>query len=312
LPTAENKLPQLNGVLVLNKPGGITSAACVGLIKKKLGQKKIGHAGTLDPMATGVLLVLLGQATKISGYLLEEGQKIYNATVKFGLETDTWDIEGKILNETPLDTALNSGALSFNVLHDTITGWVGVMEQQVPPYSAAKYQGKPLYALARKGLETPYRVKTIEISRAELEWFKPPLVRFRVACSSGTYIRSLAHSLGTGFECGAVLAELTREYSHPYALDLAVNLDDLLANPELLPQKVQSLSSALPDFPVVRLEEADALKVRNGGLLPLASLPKVEGSKALFLDSTGRDLALAEKRQQGGNEFWGVGRGLWN
>ncbi|MDR2825609.1 MAG: tRNA pseudouridine(55) synthase TruB, partial [Deltaproteobacteria bacterium] len=204
----EQKLPelrQMDGVLVLNKPKGPTSAACVGMLKRKLGQKKIGHAGTLDPMATGVLLVLLGQATKISGQLLEAGHKIYAATVKFGLVTDTWDMEGRILSESPLEKVLNSGALSLNVLEEEISGWVGARQQQVPPYSAAKHEGRPLYELARKGLETPCKVKTIEISRTELEWFRPPLVRFRVACSSGTYIRSLAHSLGMRFECGAVL-----------------------------------------------------------------------------------------------------------
>jgi tRNA pseudouridine55 synthase len=198
-------MTQLDGVLVLNKPRGLSSAACVGLIKRRLGQKKIGHAGTLDPLATGVLLVLLGQATKISGYLLEAGHKIYLATVKFGLETDTWDTEGRILRETALENALGSGALSLAVLKEEISGWVGTKRQQVPPYSAAKHQGRPLYELARKGLETPCKAKTVEILRAELEWFRPPSVCFRVACASGTYIRSLAHSLGIRFGCGAVL-----------------------------------------------------------------------------------------------------------
>jgi tRNA pseudouridine55 synthase len=305
-------MTQLDGVLVLNKPKGLTSAACTGLIKRRLGQKKTGHAGTLDPLATGVLLVLLGQATKISGYLLEAGQKIYLATVKFGLETDTWDTEGRILNETALETALGSGALSHAVLKDEIAGLVGAERRQVPPYSAAKHRGKPLYELARKGLETPCKVKTMEISRAELEWFRPPLVCFRVACGSGTYIRSLAHSLGIRFGCGAVLAELTREYSHPYALDAAVNLDDLLADPGLLPRKVQPIAGALPHIPLVRLNAAAALKVRNGNMLPVALLPEVKGNRALFLDSSGKELALAEKTHPGREEFWRIGRGLWN
>jgi tRNA pseudouridine55 synthase len=308
----QRAVPQQDGVLVLDKPGGLTSAACIGLLKKRLGQKKIGHAGTLDPMATGVLLVLLGQATKISGQLMEAGRKIYLATVKFGLDTDTWDVEGKVLSETPLEHALNSGVLSFNMLKAELAGWVGTMRQQVPPYSAAKHAGRPLYALARKGLETPYKDKTIEISRAELEWFRPPLARFRIACGSGTYIRSLAHSLGIRFECGAVLAELVREYSHPYALDTAVNLDELLANPELLPQKTRSIASALAHLPAFRLDQEAALKVRNGNMLPLALLPEVDGNRVLFLDSDGRELALAEKSRRGGEEFWRVGRGLWN
>jgi tRNA pseudouridine55 synthase len=118
--------------------------------------------------------------------------------------------------------------------------------------------------------------------------------------------------LGIRFECGAVLAELTREYSHPYALDVAANLDDLLANPELLPQKVQPIASALPHLPLLRLKAEAVLKVRNGKLLPLAFLPEVQGNRVLFLDSSGKELALAEKTPPGREEFWRVGRGLWN
>jgi tRNA pseudouridine55 synthase len=317
---------QIDGVLALNKPKGPTSAACLGMIKRKLGQPKIGHAGTLDPMAEGVLLVLLGQATKISSYLLDFGQKIYGATLEFGVRSDTWDAEGRILDDpapeflqNALQAALSSGALSERTLGAEIAAWLGKLTQEVPPYSAAKHQGKPLYALARKGLDTPVKTKTVEISRAELEWFRPPLARFRVACSSGTYIRSLAHSLGVRFGCGAMLKELTREYSHPFSLDQAVNLDDLLADPDLLPQKARGIRYALPALPAVALSAEMAGRLRAGGFIRPEELPPISGDKALFLGPDGRELCLAEQKTPPGRTaremaqmVWGVGRGLWN
>ena len=151
---------------------------------KRLGQKKIGHAGTLDPMAQGVLLVLLGHATKISGYLMAGGVKAYQGTVRLGQTTDTWDADGQITAEAPWNH------VTAEAVADVIAGWVGTSEQPVPPYSAAKHQGQPLYKLSREGKETPLKIKTIEISRAEVLRVELPYVTFRVICSSGTYIRS--------------------------------------------------------------------------------------------------------------------------
>lgn len=205
-------MEQQHGLLVVDKPRGLSSAQCTNRFKR-LGQKKIGHAGTLDPMAQGVLLVLLGHATKISGYLMAGGVKAYQGTVRLGQTTDTWDADGQITAEAPWNH------VTAEAVADVIAGWVGTSEQPVPPYSAAKHQGQPLYKLSREGKETPLKIKTIEISRAEVLRVELPYVTFRVICSSGTYIRSLAHSLGTRLGCGAVLTELIREYSHPFGLD---------------------------------------------------------------------------------------------
>lgn len=189
-------MEQLHGILIINKPGGMSSAQCVARIKR-MGQKKIGHAGTLDPMATGVLIVLLGHATKLSGYLLEGGEKRYEGVARLGFVTDTWDADGQVLEERPVPF---SGSEAARTLEDAVrrevTAWLDVTEQPVPPYSAAKHQGQPLYRLARAGKEVPEKRKAIHVSHAELQWVKLPDVRFRVACSSGSYIRSLAHSLG--------------------------------------------------------------------------------------------------------------------
>jgi tRNA pseudouridine55 synthase len=301
------RAPQLDGVLVLNKPAGISSAACVGMVKRRFGQKKVGHAGTLDPLATGVLLVLLGQATKIAGLLLEGGEKIYSGVIRFGLSTDTWDAEGEICSETAL-----TGALTREELDSALADLVGESVQEVPPYSAAKYQGRPLYALARKGVLAPVKTKTVKISRAELEWFRSPLARFRVACGSGTYIRSLAHSLGKRFACGATLMELTREYSHPFGLEEAVAQEELESWASIPAERVFGLQKALPHIPPLTLSADLCRRAKNGQPLPADALPPLEGERAFFLDESGRVLALAQKGRARGREIWIIGRGLWN
>jgi tRNA pseudouridine 55 synthase len=295
--------PQQDGVIVLQKPKGPTSAACIAKIKRHLGQKKIGHAGTLDPMASGVLLVLLGQGTKLSGHLMGSGEKIYVGTVRLGQTTDTWDAEGKIIAEA--DTSLVTPAM----LEDAVSLFIGDTEQEVPPYSAAKHEGRPLYELARKGLDVPVKTKTVHVSHAAIEWVDLPYFRFRVACGSGTYIRSLAHSLGIRLQCGATLTELTREYSHPFGLSQAHDLDEVLTTPEMFAERVVSIADALPAWQRIRLTERDAAQVRNGAALPFCG---EETDNALLEDADGTALALARRMERSGCPLWAVERGLWN
>ncbi|MCR4666314.1 MAG: tRNA pseudouridine(55) synthase TruB [Desulfovibrio sp.] len=294
-------LPQLHGVLVLNKPKGLSSNRCI-MHLKRLGQKKIGHAGTLDPLATGVLLVLLGQATKISGYLLEDGGKTYSGTLRLGQTTDTWDSEGKVLTEE--DCSFVTEAM----LRREITAWEGISEQPVPPFSAAKLNGQPLYKLARKGTMVE-RTKTVYIEHAGMLEADLPFARFRVRCHSGTYIRSLAHSLGMRLRCGAVLTELTREYSHPFGLESAVALSDLLADPSLLLRVLHPIRDALPSWPAIDLSDTSAELVENGCSIPLSSVTEVEGDRAILMHGE-REIALAERLGEGKAAVWKVLRGL--
>ena len=296
----KSPLPQLHGVLVLDKPSGPTSARCLSALKR-LGQKKIGHAGTLDPMASGVLLVLLGNATKIAGHLLADGGKVYSGTFRLGQTTDTWDKEGSVIAEAPWEQ------VTPEQVRDAVAAWQGVSDQLVPPYSAAKHQGTPLYKLARTGREAPQKVKRIEISHAEVLEIALPYVRFRVACSSGTYIRSLAHSLGTRLGCGAVLTELTREYSHPFGLDAAVSLDAIAADPACMVRGLRPLAEALPHWSRVDLTPDEARRIRNGQTVPCRS----DDRRALLMEA-GCELALAERREQPQGACWAVLRGLWN
>ncbi len=294
-------LPQLNGVFVLNKPTGPTSAQCLGLFKR-LGQKKIGHAGTLDPLATGVLIVLLGQATKLSQWLLESGGKTYSGIIRLGIETDTWDILGKVLCES------SPAHISTSQLASGIEAWQGMREQEIPAYSAAKHNGQPLYKLARKGKDMPRKVRTIEVSRAELLHVALPFVHFRVSCGSGSYVRSLAHRLGKRLGCGAALFRLTREYSHPFGLDEACTLPDLRHDPELLARRLRPLGDALPGWTRIQVDARGASDARNGR--PVRHDPGAPANGNAILYDGDAPLALARLSETG--DSWTIIRGLWN
>ncbi|MEF2145058.1 MAG: tRNA pseudouridine(55) synthase TruB [Desulfovibrionaceae bacterium] len=299
---------QLDGLLVLNKPSGPTSAGCLGDIKHQLGQYKIGHAGTLDPMAQGVLLVLLGQATKIAPYLSEDS-KTYLGEFRLGIRTDTYDIEGEILEELPVD-------VTEEQVRKAILTWQDLTEQDVPAYSAAKHKGKPLYSLARAGEEVPVKTKTITIHAAEMLDVTLPVARFRVRCSTGTYIRSLVHSLGMRLGCGAVLTALTREESSPFRLDQAHSLADVLSEPERFGEKVIPLADALPHWAKHHLTEPLDGLVRNGTWLPVNEVPGkllfgFRDEQAMLLAPDGQPLALVQATLRDGQLKWAILRGLW-
>ena len=262
----------------------------------------LGQWGNTDYGGWGVLLVLLGQGTKIASHLLADGGKVYSGQLRLGLTTDTWDIQGEVLTESPWQQVTEADVRA-EVAH-----WLTLHEQEVPAYSAAKHEGQSLYKLARKGKEVPKKVKSMEISQADVLEVELPFVRFRVACSSGTYIRSLAHSLGMRLGCGAVLTELTREYSHPFGLEVACGLDELSADPGLLVKHLRPLAEALPHWPVLELDEAAEARIRNGMAIPCRD---DVGDKAL-LQRQGMPLALARRSETPQGPCWTVLRGLWN
>lgn len=301
---AEKKypLPQLHGVLVLNKPTGPTSTWCLTAIKR-LGQKKIGHAGTLDPLAAGVLVVLLGEATKIAPYVME-GEKTYLGALTLGQTTDTYDSQGTVTATAPWEH------VTPEVLAQAIESWQELTSQEVPPYSAAKHQGRPLYELARKGLAAPVKVKDISVFDARAVSVDPPSATFRVRVSAGVYIRSLVHSLGMRMECGAIMTALTREASRPFDLTQAHSLDDILADPQSLPSRIIPLTAALPHWPTVVLADAAAEHVRRGIRVPVGDgFP--EGTNALLVSEARLPLALARAEATDGRLRWAIVRGLF-
>lgn len=301
------KPKQQHGILILDKPSGPTSAGCLKSIKHSLGQKKIGHAGTLDPMATGVLIVLLGQGTKLAPYLTA-GTKTYVGELQLGTITDTYDVQGVVLKEHPWEQ------LTKKEVEQEVLLWQSLTHQEVPPVSAAKHNGKPLYKLHRAGEEVPVKTKSIQISQVEILSLDLPLVQFRVTCSQGTYIRSLAHSLGKRLGCGAMLTSLTRERCHPFGLDQAHSLEDVIADGEHLTDRVISLADALPHWPHVVLDENEASEVKNGTwLLANAHDLPPEGERRLFLaPDQSTPLALVEATLRDNVMHWAILRGLWS
>lgn len=300
---------QLDGLLILNKPSGPTSAGCLNEIKHKLKQYKIGHAGTLDPLATGVLLVLLGHGTKLAPYLTG-GEKTYRGKLKLGLTTDTYDCQGETTSKTEVKTTPEE-------VRNQILAWKDLTEQEVPAYSAAKHKGKALYSLARAGQDVPVKKKTIALSHVEVLDTELPTAEFRITCSAGTYVRSLVHSLGKRLGCGAILTELTREQSHPFRLEAAHCLEDVLNEPERFPERVIPLSETLPHWPKHRLTGPLSGLVKNGAWLPVneqagEALSGKPGDRAIFQGEDGSPLALVEAKLKDDQLRWAILRGLWN
>jgi tRNA pseudouridine55 synthase len=306
MPDLTHKPAQQDGILVLDKPKGPTSARCVETVKHELGQKKIGHAGTLDPMATGVLVILLGQATKVSGFMLA-GDKVYRGRFELGRATDTYDDLGEVVSRHDGPLPGREAVLA------AVAAWNEVRRQEVPPYSAAKHQGAPLYKLARAGQAAPVKIKDVRISQAEVLSMDAAWVDFRVRVSSGTYIRSLVHSLGTRIGVGAVLTELVREYSHPFGIERAVGLSELCDNPSELARRVSPLRDALPDWPSLVVSGEAERAVRQGVWLPARGefAPAGASPNAFLVTASGEPLALAALRERDGEPMWAVARGLW-
>jgi tRNA pseudouridine55 synthase len=208
----------LSGILNVDKPPGITSHDVVDAVRRVVGQRKVGHAGTLDPMATGVLLVCLGQATRVAEYLMA-GRKRYRATITLGMSTDTYDAEGQIVS--------SGGRTDFDrgEIEAALAAFVGQIEQVPPAYSAIKRQGRPAYELARSGQEVKLAPRPVEIDEIVLLDWTPPSLVVEVACSPGTYVRSLAHDLGARLGSGAYLDGLARLRSGHFTLEEAASLE---------------------------------------------------------------------------------------
>jgi tRNA pseudouridine55 synthase len=210
----------LDGILNLNKPAGMTSFGVVARVKYLTREKHTGHAGTLDPLATGVLPVCLGQATRIMDYLFAE-TKTYRTVILTGLTTDTYDISGKVIARQDFSS------VNLALLESILPRFRGAILQVPPMHSALKLHGQPLYKLARNGQEVERQARPVNISRLALLSWQPPLLTLEVECSKGTYIRSLAHDLGQALGCGAAMQSLERTRVGQFLLTDAITLDQL-------------------------------------------------------------------------------------
>lgn len=254
-----------SGVLPVEKGPGVTSFQVVAHLRRLLGAPKIGHGGTLDPEATGVLPVLIGQATKLTPYLTEL-DKEYLATVRLGVSTETQDMTGVVLETRPVPAIIDRGAIE-----ETLGRFVGVVSQVPPMYSALRRGGRRLYELAREGVTIEREPRQVTVHSITLEALALPELTIRVRCGKGTYVRTLAADLGAALGCGGALASLIRTRVGPYTLANAVSWVDLSEARAAAPLWARLLpcDSALTVFPAVRLEGAQAMKFVHGQAVPV-------------------------------------------
>lgn len=228
------------GILLVDKPQGMTSHDVVARMRRVFQIKKIGHAGTLDPMATGLLLILVGRATKASQYLMSM-DKEYVGTVKLGEVTDSQDADGEIIATTPVPDLVEKDVA------EVIRSFLGDQYQMPPMYSAKKVNGQKLYKLARKGKEVEREPRVIHVSRYEITHFDLPEISFLVACSKGAYIRTLAHDLGERLGCGGHLCVLRRTAVGPFSIENANTLEEIeKMTSSTLRNKLIPLTQAVP------------------------------------------------------------------
>ncbi len=289
--------PAPHGIVLLDKPEGLTSNQALSRIKRLFGTKKAGHTGTLDPMATGLLVVCLGHATRVCAHLLE-ADKAYWADVHLGVVTDTEDKEGEVLETREVPP------LSEADVEAVLAQFLGDLQQVPPMYSALKHKGERLYDLARRGesVERPPRAVTIhslEVTEWRLTDSDRPGFAFEVTCSKGTYIRSLVRDIGETLGCGAHLCGLRRTQASPFHIDQALTLNQLESlSPEALFESLLPIQAALPDWPRVCLDRGAAGDFFHGRAIERARCDGVEtvqaGQWVCVLADGQRCIGLAE------------------
>jgi tRNA pseudouridine55 synthase len=297
----EPRSPIPDGVLVVDKTEGPTSHDVVTLARRALGVSRIGHTGTLDPMATGVLPLVVGRATRLAQFLTAS-DKTYEATIAFGRATDTFDRSGKVVSESDRRPAREQ-------LERVVATFRGTFEQTPPVFSAKNIDGERSYDLARKGkirMETRPKAVSVTAKRLEILAFDADEARLEMQVTAGFYVRSLAQDIGAALECGAVLTALRRTRSGEFGLDGAVPLADVLQSPrESLAVRLLPLSGLLTDLPAVTLREAaNVARVRNGvEVTPQDVLAPLETPSALvrLLGPDGDLVGLAKPAKTAGS-----------
>ena len=282
----------LHGVLVVDKPDGWTSHDVVKRVRTVLGIQKVGHAGTLDPHATGVLPVLIGKGTKIAQFLID-WDKEYSAVLQFGQKTDTQDAWGVVLEEKSWET------VSEEQIRAVFMDFHGPIQQVPPMYSAVKVDGQSLYKKARKGQVVERRAKTVVIHDIEIQGIALPDVSFRVVCSKGTYVRTLCEDIGERLGVGGHLKRLQRTRVGPLHVDQAIGMDCLRDEVAFsqLDSAWWSLDRVLKEFPAVEVNAHDARKVLHGNAIPWT---RVEWVKENILSRTSAEGSRVRVKSQDG------------
>ncbi len=280
----------MDGILVINKAPGMTSHDVVARVRKLLKQRRVGHAGTLDPSATGVLPICIGQGTRVAEYLSESG-KAYAARITFGIVTDTYDAEGEIIRQA------DSSHVNRELIEELLPHFLGAQMQMPPRYSAIKIQGQPAYKRMRSGEEVTLEARHIEITQLTILDWQAPHLTLAIECSKGTYIRSLAYDLGEALSCGAYLTALQRTRSGPFSLEESVTLEQMAeaAEQERVSEYLLPADRALLQYPAFTLDEESTEKVLHGNPFqtPEIAVAQPQAPLARIYDSKGRFLAIA-------------------
>ena len=267
----------MNGVLIIDKPAGLTSHDVVNRVRRILGQRSVGHLGTLDPLATGVLPLVTGNLTRLAQFYTTS-EKVYEGAIRFGFATDTYDSEGE-----PVGTP-ESVALDKKEVEGLAARFRGVIEQMPPPFSAKKIHGVPAYKLARKQKEVVLKPVKVEIREFDILDVSPDRVQFRAHVASGTYMRSLAHDMGRQLGCGAHLESLRRTAVAEFQVADAHTIEQLTqaAEKQGLEELFVHPRKLLPDLPSVTADEATAARIRSGRTVNLPELSRTRQVKVFY------------------------------
>ena len=284
----------ITGIVVIDKPKGRTSNHVLQQIKRTFDAKKAGHTGSLDPLATGVLPICLGEATKVSQYLLD-GDKCYQVTCKLGVTTDSGDSDGNVVAKMPIPE------ITEQILYAVLPSFIG-QQQQVPPmYSALKFQGQPLYKLARQGIEIERKARTVNIYDIILISFTSDSFTLEVKCSKGTYIRTLVEDISASLSTGGHVIALRRLESAGYAIEQAITIESIEKCADegikALDKLLLPTEEALPNWPRIEADDEQVLALRCGQQIKVEQ--KYEGVQIRLFDRLGIFLGLGEMSQKG-------------
>jgi tRNA pseudouridine55 synthase len=298
----------MNGILNIFKPKGISSYQTVKEVRDILNISKAGHTGTLDPSASGVLLICIGQATKIAEFLVGM-KKHYQGEMILGISTDSQDSKGKIIQKREVETDINE-----NRIKDIFKKYEGTISQMPPMFSAAHYKGERLYHLARKGIEVKRNLKKIKIYQLNLINFYQdvnPIVKFEVICSKGTYIRTLCNDIGNELGCGAHLSNLVRKKVGNFSIEDSLNLEELKKEKVLGKRYLISIDSALEEFNKITVKSEATKTVLNGGVISSEQIVEIpEGLKTRknkfvkIFDEKGNLLSLGTSIKENGKNIF--------
>lgn len=296
-------MSEYSGIIILNKPVGGSSHRCVSITRKALNMKKVGHTGTLDPQACGVLPILVGTATRAAEFITAEDKR-YNATILLGTTTDTLDTSGTVTGTNPVN-------VTEEEIRSAVSKFVGDIEQIPPMYSAIQVNGQRLYHLARQGIDIERKSRNITVFSIDIEEINIPYVKISVHCSKGTYIRTLAADIGDALGCGACISSLERTASGVFTIEKSITPDELMELSEKgeVQKAILPLDSFFENYEAIYLDKKRADRVKNG--VPIYYRGKVQGNFYRIYDEEGIFIALSQADISDGKECLKLIKGFY-